>query len=113
MRNVVGLSVVVLMCVVLGSCASSPKKAFMGTWVWVGEQEDKTLELSFLEKDIWIAKTSEGPRGGTWIVDAEGNALLTYDAGKSTATPTSDGRLIVREQGGGNAMVLEKAPKKK
>ena len=83
----------------------------MGTWVCT--HEDETLELSFLEKDIWMAKTPNGTQAGTWIVDAEGNALLTYDDGKATATPTSDGRLIMREQGGGNAAVLEKAPKKK
>ena len=111
MRNVVGLSAVVLMCVVLSSCASSPEKAFMGTWK--GVHEDQTLELSFLEKDIWIVKTADSTQAGTWIVDAEGNALLTYDDGKATATPTSDGRLIVRQQDGGNAAVLEKAPKKK
>jgi hypothetical protein len=100
-----------LMCVALSSCATSPEKAFMGTWI--GEHEDEAVELSFLEKDVWIVKTADSTQAGTWSIDADGNALLTYDDGKATATPTSDGRLIVREQDGGNAVVLEKAPKKK
>lgn len=112
MRNVLGLSIVFLMCVVLSSCSGNrPEKAFMGTWE--GTHEGETVELSFMEKGIWIVQLPEDTTSGTWTVDSEGNAVLTYEGGKVIATTMKDGRIIAREGDGSNAVVLEKTDKKK
>jgi hypothetical protein len=112
MRKVVGLSPVLLMCIVLSSCSGNrPEKAFMGTWE--GTYEGKTIELSFMEKGIFIVKIPDKTFAGTWTIDPEGNAQMTYDDGKVIATPMNDGRLIARPEDGSGAVVLEKTHKKK
>ncbi len=111
MRNVLGLSAVLLTCVVLSSCSGNrPEKAFMGTWT--GTDEGETVELSFMEQGIWIVKLPDGTTAGTWTIGPEGNAVLIYDDSKASATPTSDGRLIVRHEGESNVMVFDKADAK-
>jgi hypothetical protein len=112
MRSVVGPSAVLLICVVLGSCSGNrPEKAFMGTWK--GTYEGDALELSFMEKGLWIVKSDDSTTAGTWSIDPDGNAKLSYEDGKATAKLTNDGRIVVQPEGESNAAVLEKAPKKK
>lgn len=111
MRNVVGLSAVLLVCVALSSCSGNrPEKAFMGTWK--GTAEGKPLELSFMEKGIWIVKPTDSAvlmNSGTWAIDTHGNAVMTYDNGEGIATLMEDGRIAVRDDG---VFVLEKTDKK-
>ena len=110
MRKVIGFHVVMLVCVVLSSCASSPEKAYMGTWE--GTYEGETVELSFMEKGIWIVQTPDNTTSGTWTVDPEGDAQMTYDDGKAIATTMSDGRIVVKDEDGSNAAVLKKTKNK-
>lgn len=108
----VGLSAVVLMLVALSSCSGSrPERAFMGTWK--GTIDGEAIELSFMEKDIWIAKLPEETSSGTWTIDAEGNALMSYEDGKVIATLLNDGKMIAREEDGSSAVVFEKSDSKK
>ena len=112
MRNVLGLSAVLLMCVVLSSCSGNrPEKAFMGTWK--GTYEGETMELSFMEKNICIVKVAEGTHAGTWSIDPKGNALMTFVDDKLIASLMSDGRIIMQKEGESEAVVFEKAHKKK
>ncbi|MHC4740963.1 MAG: hypothetical protein ACYS8Z_03570 [Planctomycetota bacterium] len=112
MRNVLGLSAIIWICMALSSCSGNrPEKAFMGTWE--GTNEGKTVEISFMEKDIFIMEYSGQSKAGTWTIDPEGNAVMAIEDGKAVATVMNDGRLIAREEDGGNAVVLEKAGKKK
>lgn len=112
MRKVIEVSAVLLICMALSSCSGNrPEKAFMGTWE--GAYENEPVELSFMEKGIWIVKLPEETSAGTWTVDPEGNAQMTYDDGKSVATMMNDGRILVRAEDGGGAVMLEKADKKK
>lgn len=112
MRNVLGLSAILLMCIVLSSCSGNrPEKAFMGTWK--GTHEGETIELSFMEKDIFIVKRPDQSKAGTWTIDPEGNAQISFEYGKMIATSVNDGRIIVRAEDGGDTVVLEKADKKK
>jgi len=107
MRNVVGLSTVLLMCVALGSCSGNrPEKAFMGTWK--GQYDGEAVELSFMEKGIFIVKIPDKPFAGTWTMDPEGNAQMTYEDGKIIATSVSNRRIIARAEDGSGAVVLER-----
>ena len=111
MRNVLWLSVAMLMCVALSSCATSPDKAFMGTWE--GTDEEATLEVSFMEKDILIIKTPDETIAGTWTIGPEGNAVMTFEDKKVIATLLSDGKIIARSESGSSAVVFEKRGSKK
>ena len=111
MRNVIGLLVVLLMCAGLSSCSGNrPEKAFMGTWK--GMYGEDPVEFSFMEKEIVVAQTLGKTMGGTWIIDPKGNARLTFegeDGTKIIATAVNDGKIIAREEGESNAVVLEKS----
>ncbi len=112
MRKVFGLSAVLLICIVLSSCSGNrPEKAFMGTWK--GTHEGDPVELSFMENGIWIVKEAGETTAGTWVMDAEGNAKMTYDDGKATVKLTGDGRILVQPEGESNSIVLDKASRKK
>ncbi|MBL7144473.1 MAG: hypothetical protein ISS76_09595 [Phycisphaerae bacterium] len=112
MRNVVGLSAVLLICVALSSCSGNrPEKAFMGTWK--GTHEGETIELSFMEKNLCIAKEGEGTHAGTWSIDPDGNVLMTFEDAKVIATLTKQGQIIAREESGSEAIVFEKIDEKK
>jgi hypothetical protein len=114
MRNVIGLSVVLLMCAALSSCSGNrPEKAFMGTWE--GKHEGELVEFSFMEKNIciWVSKTHDVTKAGTWTIDPEGNARITVEGGEAIATLMNDGKIIAREVGGPDAVVLEKSDSKK
>jgi hypothetical protein len=114
MRNVIGLSVVLLMCAALSSCSGNrPEKAFMGTWE--GMQEEEAFELSFMEKNIWILKTHDETKAGTWTIDSEGNAVMALEGEtkKGIATLLNDGKIVAREEGGSKAVMLEKSDSKK
>ncbi|MBN2271810.1 MAG: hypothetical protein JXN61_14420 [Sedimentisphaerales bacterium] len=112
MRNVLVLWAVLLMCVALSSCSGNrPEKAFMGTWK--GQYDGDPIELSFMENDIWVVKTSDETSAGTWSIDPDGSARLSYEDGKATAKLTNDGRIVVQPEGESNAAVLEKVPEKK
>lgn len=108
MRNVLGVSAVLLVCVALSSCSGNrPEKAFMGTWE--GTDEEATLEVSFMEKDILIIKTPDETIAGTWTIDPEGNAVMTFEDKKVIATLLNDGKIIARSEGGSSAVVFEKS----
>ena len=114
MRNVVALSVVLLVSMALNSCSGNrPEKAFMGTWK--GNHEGEAVELSFMEKGIFIVKIPGKTFAGTWTIDPEGDAQMTYEDQKTIATSVSNGRIIAREEDGSGAVVLERidAEKKK
>ncbi len=106
MRNVLGLSVVLLMCAALSSCSGNkPEKGYMGTWKGTIE-EGEPVELSFMEKGIFIVKIPDKTVAGTWTMDPEGNAQMTYEDGKIIATSVSNGRIIARAEDGSGAAVL-------
>ncbi|MDH4238003.1 MAG: hypothetical protein OEW48_00425 [Phycisphaerae bacterium] len=110
MRNVLGLSAVLLVCVALSSCSGNrPEKAFMG--MWKGTYEGETIELSLMEKDISIAKTGDETFAGTWTIDPEGNAVITFEGedGRIIATLLNDGKIIARKEGESSAVVFEKS----
>jgi len=113
MRNVLALSVVLLVVfVALSSCGGNrPEKAFMGTWK--GQYDGDPIELSFMENDIWVAKTSDETSAGTWSINSDGDAQMTYDDGKATAKLAGEGKILVQAEGEGNAAVLDKATRKK
>ncbi|HLB72633.1 MAG TPA: hypothetical protein VJJ98_01310 [Sedimentisphaerales bacterium] len=113
MRTMVGLSAVVLMLVVLSSCSGNrPEKAFMGTWK--GQYDGDLIELSFMENEIWVGKTSDETSAGTWSINSDGDAQMTYDdAHKATVKLAGEGKMVVQVEGEGNAIVLEKATRKK
>lgn len=112
MRNVFGLSAVLLVCVALSSCSGNrPEKAFMG--MWKGTHEGETIELSLMEKDISIVKTGDETLAGTWTIDPEGNAVITFEDEKVIATLVNDGKIVARNEGDSSAVVLEKKDSKK
>ncbi len=112
MRNVVGLSAVLLTCAALGSCSGNrPEKAFMGTWK--GAHEGETIELSFMEKDISIVKTGDETFAGTWIIDPEGNAVMTFEDEKVIVTLLNDGKILARKGAGSSSVVFEKSDSEK
>ncbi len=113
MRTMVGLLALVFMLVALSSCSGNRlERAFMGTWK--GTTDGEPIELSFMEKGIWVVKLPEETSSGTWTVDAEGNARITIEDGKAIATVVNDGTLIAREEDGSSTVVFEKSdPKKK
>lgn len=117
-RNVVGLSAILLMCVALSSCSGNrPEKAFMGTWK--GTYDGETAELSFMEKDIFIFILTSGESheiiSGTWTIDPEGNAVMTVEDEdeKGIATLLNDDKIIVREEGNSKTTLWEKSDSKK
>ena len=115
MRKVLGLSVVFLMCAALSSCSGNrPEKAFMGTWE--GAHEGEAIEFSFMEKDILIVKLEDKTIAGTWTIDPENNAVMTYweyQDNKLIATLVNDEKIIFREEGESEAVVFEKSDSKK
>ena len=112
MRNVVGLSAVLFVCVVLSSCSGNrPEKAFMG--MWKGTHEGETIELSLMEKDISIAKTPDKTLAGTWTIDPEGNAVMTFEDEKIIAMLLNDGKIIARNEDDSSVVVFEKSDSKK
>ena len=112
MKNVLGLSAILLMCPALSSCSGNrPEKAFMGTWK--GEYEGEPVELSFMERDIFIVKIPDRPFAVTWTIDPEGNAQMTFEDGKIIATSLNDGRIIARDEDGSGAVVFERADAEK
>jgi len=114
MRNVLGLSAVLLMCAALSSCSGNrPEKAFMGTWE--GRHEEEAFMLSFMDKNIWTLKMPDETKAGTWTIDPEGNAVMTLEGetNKVIATLVNDGKIVAREEDGSNAVVLEKSDSKK
>jgi len=112
MRNVLGLSVVLLVSVALSSCGGlGPEKPYLGSWK--GTVDGEAIELAFMEKDLCIVKEHEGTHAGTWSIDADGNALMTFEDAKVIATLTKQGQIIAREKGGSEAAVFEKIDKKK
>ncbi len=116
MRNVFGLSAILLTCVALSSCSGNrPEKAFMGTWE--GAHEGEALELSFMEKDTCIVKTNDETIAGTWTIGPEGKALMTFDDDndkvKVIATLVNDGKIIAQKEDGSEAVVFEKSASKK
>ena len=112
MRKVLGLSAVLLMCVVLSSCSGNrPEKAFMGTWK--GTHEGEPIELSLMEKDISIANTPDETVAGTWTIDPEGNAVMTFEDEKVIAMLLNDGKIIARNEDGSSSVVFEKSDSKK
>jgi hypothetical protein len=115
MRNVLGLSVVLLMCAALSSCSGNkPEKGYMGTWKGTIE-EGEPVELSFMEKEIVTVKTPEETMAGTWTLDPKGNAQITFEGGdmKLIATLVNDGKIVAREEGESKAVVFEKSDSKK
>ena len=109
MRNVLGLSVVLFVCLALSSCSGNrPEKAFMG--MWKGTDDGETYELSLMEKGISIVKTSNETLAGTWTIGPEGNAVITFESedGKIIATLLNDGKIIARQEGESWAVVFEK-----
>jgi len=116
MRNVIGLSMVLLMCAALSSCSGNkPEKAFMGTWK--GMHEEEPVEFSFMEKGLCFAKgTGDETHAGTWIIGLEGNPEITFEGEdeKFIATPVNGGKIIIRQEGDSSGAVLEKStPSKK
>lgn len=112
MRKVLGLFVAMLMCVVLSSCASSPEKAFMGTWK--GTYDGEPVELSFfMVKNIVIWKIPRETIAGTWTIDHEGKARMTVDDEKFIATLVTDDKIVVQYEGDSEAALLEKIDSKK
>ena len=114
MRRVFGISAVLLMCLALSSCSGNrPEKAFMGTWE--GTQNEEPVELSLLEKDIFILKIPDGMRAGTWTINSEGNAVMVMQdqEAKGIATIVSEGKIIVRAEDGSEAVILKKSDSKK
>ncbi len=110
MRKLVAASTLLFICLALTSCATSrPEDKFLGAWK--GTYEDETLLVEFLKPDIIIIKADSETTAGTWTLDADGNARLvgpdTED--KALATPTEDGRLIIREEE--TAVVFERIQK--
>ncbi len=110
MRKLGAASTLLFICLALTSCATSrPEDKFLGAWK--GTQGDEAILVEFLEKDIVVIKGDSGTYAGTWTLDADGNARLvgpdTDD--KALATPTGDGRLIMRADE--NAVVLERVQK--
>jgi hypothetical protein len=111
MRKLITLSTLLFICLALTSCATSrPEDKFLGAWK--GTHEDETYLVEFLEKDIVIIKGEGETNAGTWTLDADGNARLvgpdTED--KAVATPTKDGRLIIRADET-TAVVFQRVPK--
>jgi len=112
MRTMVGLSAVVLMLLALSSCSGNrPEKAFMGTWK--GQYDGDPVELSFMENDIWVVKTSDETSAGTWSINSDGDAHMTNADVNATAKLAGEGKIIVQVEGEGNAAVLDKATRKK
>ena len=110
MRKLVALSTLLFICLALTSCATSrPEDKFLGAWK--GTHEDETYLVEFLEKDIVIIKGDSETTAATWTLDADGNARLTGPDTEDTAlaTPTGDGRLIIREEE--TAVVFERTEK--
>ena len=79
----------------------------MGTWK--GEYEGDPVELSFMEKGVFFVKIPDSPFAGTWTIDPEGNAQMTYEDGKIIASSMDDGRIIARDEDGSGAVVFERA----
>ncbi len=110
MRKLVAASTLLFICLALTSCATSrPEDKFLGAWK--GTYDGKPVEVEFLEPDIFIVKSDGQTQGGTWTLNADGNAQLTDsdDDDQGVATPTKDGRLIIRADE--TAIVLEKTEK--
>ena len=108
MRKVVGISVVLLMCLVLSSCSGNrSEKAFMGTWK--GTNSGEPVELSFIEKGIFIVKLPEETKSSTWTIDSEDNAVLTHEDDMVIATLLNDGKIVARKEGGSSAVVFERS----
>jgi hypothetical protein len=111
MRNVLGISAVLLMCIVLSSCSGNrPEKAFMGAW----ENKEDRVELTFREKGIWFYTYTYNDKtiSGTWTVDPDGNALMDgreEDAEDGIARIMNDGRILWTDSHGGERMWFEKA----
>ena len=100
------------MLVVLSSCSGNrPEKAFMGTWK--GQYDGDPIELSFMENDVWVVKTSDETSAGTWSINSQGDAHMTNADDNATAKRAGEGKIIVQAEGEGNAAVLEKATRKK
>jgi len=77
-----------------------------------GTVDGEAIELAFMEKDLCIVKEHEGTHAGTWSIDSDGNALMTFEDAKVIATLTKQGPSIARENGGSDAAVFEKMDKK-
>jgi len=116
MRKVVEILAVLLICIALSSCSGNrPQKAFMGTWE--GNHEGEALQLSLMEKDVCIVKTDDQTIAGTWSIDHEDKAVMTFDDDgnkiKVIATLLNDGKIIAQKEDGSEAVVFEKSGSKK
>ena len=100
------------MCLALSSCSGNrPEKAFMGTWEadWGGGE---TAEVSFMENDILEIKLPEGTAKGTWTIDPDGNAVITFRDNKTICMLVNDAKIVTRNEDG-SSTVLEKSDSKK
>lgn len=111
MKNVLGLSAVLLICVALSSCSGNrPEKAFMGTWEGT-IAGGATIEISFMENDILKIKVPEGIVTGTWTIDPDGNAVMTLRDNKTICTLVNSRKIVTRNEDG-SSTVLEKSGSK-
>ena len=112
MRNVPGLSAVLLICIALSSCSGNrPEKAFIGTWEHT-TAGGAVIEISFMESNILEIKVPEGTDAGTWTVDPDGNAVITFRGNKTICILENDRKIVTRNEDGSSS-VLEKRDSKK
>lgn len=112
MRRVVGISAVLLMCLALSSCSGNgPEKAFMGTWK-ATIAGGATIEVSFMEDGILQIKGPEGTAPGTWTIDPDGNAVITFRDNKTICMLVNDKKIVTRNEDG-SSTVLERSDSKK
>jgi hypothetical protein len=111
MRKVILAAAVVGCCVVLSSCGGRPEDAFLGSWK--GTVEGDAYELEFLEKGVFRVKSSDESAAGTWTMEPNGEALLSFgEEDKGRAVRTGEDKIIVREGDGMKSYVFERAGKK-
>jgi hypothetical protein len=110
MRKVILAAAVVGCCVVLSSCGGRPEDAFLGSWK--GTVGDVEIEVDFLEKDAFAVKTPDGVKAGTWSVDENGDARVVVGEEEVVGVSAGEGKIILREADGDNAVMLERVKKR-
>ena len=71
------------------------------------------MEISFMENNILEIEVPEGTDAGTWTVDPDGNAVITFRDNKTICVLVNDGKIVTRNEDGSSSVLEKRASKKK